>query len=64
MDFCVAFCRTSLTYSSNKAHEEEEADAEKDIPVDAPLNIAAFVAGPTVVQHGFRLMTFERKLGI
>lgn len=62
-DVCVVFRRTSHTYSSNEAHEEEEADAEEDICVDAPLNFAAFVAWATVVQHGFCLMTFERKLG-
>ena len=64
MDVCVAFGRTSLTYSPNEAHEEEEADAEEDVSVDAPLDLAAFVAGTTIVQHGFCLMTFEGKLGL
>lgn len=61
-DFCVVFCRTSHTYSSNEAHEEEEADAEEDICVDAPLDFAAFVSGATIVQHGFCFMAFEKKL--
>lgn len=61
MGVCVAFCRPSLTYSPNEAHEEEEADAEEDVRVDAPLDLAAFVAGSTVVQHGFCLMTLEGK---
>lgn len=64
MGFCVAFCRSSLTYSPNEAHEEEEADAKEDICVDTALDFAAFVAGTTVVQHGFCLMTLEGKLEI
>lgn len=46
----------AVAYSSNEAHEEEEADAEEDICVDAPLDFAAFVSGATIVQHGFCFM--------
>lgn len=58
---CLVLSRTFHTYSSNEAHEEEESNAEEDVYVHAPLNLAAFVPWATVVQHGFCLMAFERK---
>lgn len=62
IDYCVlVLSRTSHTYSSNKAHEDEDPNAEEDVYVHAPLNLAAFVPGAAVVQHGFRLVAFERK---
>lgn len=53
--------RTFRTYSSDEAHEEEEADAEEDVCVHAPLDLAAFVPWAAVVQHGFGLVALGRK---
>lgn len=58
----VVLSRTFRTYSSNEAHEEEDADAGEDVSVHAPLDLAAFVPRAAVVQHGFRLMAFEGKV--
>lgn len=57
----VILSRTFLTYSPNEAHEEEDPDAEEDVCVHAPLDLAAFVPRAAVVQHGFGLMAFEGK---
>lgn len=58
---CLVPSRTFHTYSSNETHEEEESNAEEDVCVHAPLNLAAFIPWAIVVQHGFCLMAFERK---
>ena len=60
-DCGVVLSRTFHTYSPSEAHEEEDPDAEEDICVHAPLDLAAFVPRAAVVQHGFCLMAFERK---
>lgn len=58
-DYCDTVCsssRTFHTYSSDEAHEEEEPDAEEDVRVHAPLNLAALVPRAAVIQHGFCLV--------
>lgn len=57
----IVLSRTSHTYSSDEAHEEEEPDAEEDVCVHATLDLAAFVPRAAVVQHGFRLVACKRK---
>lgn len=45
------------TYSSAQTHDDEQEHTPQDVCVETPLQLAALVPRPTVVHHGFGLMT-------
>lgn len=46
------------TYRSSQTHDDEQEHTPQDVCVQTLLQLAAFVPRPTVVHHGFSLMTW------
>lgn len=64
LDHGFSFTACHFTEGSNKTHDEEDPHAEEHVSVHLPLQLAALVSRPLVVEHGLCLMSYTRYINL